>query len=145
MNTIQRLLSETKIEVLPETFTIISLKDFEWQKLLENPELSPRLSAPFMIFKDKWEVTLVLDEIDYKNVRHAIPEAKFEGNFRLLSFDIELGFEVIGFFAKISEIFAGAGISILPVSSFSRDHVFIKQDDLPEALKSLRVFVDEIC
>ena len=59
--------------------------------------------------------------------------------------DVELPFEIVGFMAQIANIFADAGISILPFSSFSRDHVLIRQDDLARALKSLRGFVEEIC
>lgn len=139
------LLSKTKIEVAPETFFLISLTHNDWMKLLENPELSPRMSAPFMIFRDRWEVTLLVDEIDFKTIRHAIRDAKIQGNFRLLSFDIELDFETIGFLAEISKILAEANISIVALSAFSRDHLLIKQEDLPKALKVLGEYVAELC
>ncbi len=114
-------------------------------KLLENPELSPRMTAPFMIFRDKWEVTLLVDDIDFKTVRHAIRDAKTQGNFRLLSFDVELGFETIGFLAQITKILAEADISIVVLSAFSRDHLLIKQNDLAKTLKILGDFVEELC
>ena len=82
------------------TFTLISLQHDDWIKLLENPELSPRISAPFMIFKDRFETTLMLDEIDFRALRDNLAGAKIEGNFRLLSFDIELDFSVVGFWRK---------------------------------------------
>lgn len=144
-NKILELLKQTKIEVSPETFTVISLTNEDWMKLLENPELSPRMTSPFILFKDKWEVTLVLDEIDFGTVRHAIRDAKVEKNFRLLSFDAELPFDVVGYMAQIASILAEAEIPILPISSFSRDHVLISQNDLAKALKALRGYVDEIC
>ncbi len=144
-NNITELLAKTKIEVSPETFAVISLRNEDWQKLLENPELSPRMTSPFMLFKDKWEVTLVLDDIDFGTIRHVVRDAKIERNFRLLSFDVELEFDVVGFMAQIAKILADAGISILPISSFSRDHVLIRQDDLANALKALRGYVDEVC
>ena len=139
------LLNKTRIEVSPETYNVISLPNQDWLKLLENPELSPRMTTPFMIFKDKWEVTLVFDETDFTTIRHAIRDARVEKGFRLLSFDIELDFEVVGFIARISQILAKNGISILPISSFSRDHVLIKQIDLANGLKALRNHVGEIC
>jgi hypothetical protein len=86
-----------------------------------------------------------LDEIDFATLRHGIRDAKIEQNFRLLSFNVELPFEVVGFMAQIASIMAEAGISILPISSFSRDHVLLRQDDLATALKSLRGFVEEVC
>lgn len=150
MNTDQYLtpteiLRRTRVEVAPETFFLISLKEQDWLKLLENPELSPRMTAPFMIFHDKWEVTLLVDDIDFKTVRHAIRDAKTQGNFRLLSFDVELDFETVGFLAQISRILAEAGISIVALSAFSRDHLLIKQQDLAKALKVLGNFVEELC
>ena len=141
----QNLLRKTKIEVAPETFFLISLEQTDWLKLLENPELSPRMTTPFMIFKDGFETTLLLDEADFGNIRQAVRNAKIEGNFRLLTFDIELDFSVYGFFAEISRILAGAEIPIVALSSFSRDHILIKQENLSKALKVLREYVEELC
>jgi hypothetical protein len=103
------------------------------------------MTAPFMIFRDKWEVTMLVDEIDFKTIRHAIREAKIEGNFRLLSFDIELDFDTVGFLSHISKILAEAHISIVALSAFSRDHLLIKQEDLAKALKVLGNHVAELC
>ncbi len=139
------LLRRTRVEIAPETFFLISLPHQDWLKLLENPELSPRMSAPFMIFRDKWEVTLLLDEIDFGTVRHAVRDAKTEGNFRLLSFDVELDFSVVGFLAEVTKILAGAEISVVALSAFTRDHVLIKQMDLSKTLNVLGEYVDELC
>lgn len=144
MNALE-LLKKTRVEIAPETFTLISLRHEDWLKLLENPELSPRMTAPFMIFKDKFETTLLLDEIDFETIRYAIRDAKIERGFRLLTFEIELDFSVVGFLAEISRVLADAEISIVAVSSFSRDHILIKQDDLANALKILGEIVEELC
>ncbi len=136
MNSLE-LLKTAKVEVAPETFFLVSLPPADWTKLLENPELSPRMTAPFMIFRDKWEITLLLDEIDFGTIRHAVREAKTEGNFRLLSFDVDLDFNVVGFLAEVARILAEAEIPIAALSAFSRDHLLIKQQDLSKALKIL--------
>jgi hypothetical protein len=47
--------------------------------------------------------------------------------------------------ALIAQILADKGISILAISSFARDHFLIRQDDLGNALKSLRNHVAEVC
>lgn len=142
---IQELLKKTRVEVLPETFYIISLSEQEWLRLLENPQLSPRMTAPFMIFKEKHETTLLLDEIDFAKIRNSIEKSKTEGNFRLLTFDIELDFNIVGFLAEVSRILAEAQISIFALSSFSRDHILIKQENLSKALKVLGEYVEELC
>jgi len=143
--TTTEILRKTRVEVAPETFFLFSLTHHDWLKILETPELSPRMTAPFMIFRDKWEVTLLLDEVDFKTIRYAIREAKTRGNFRLLSFDIELDFDTVGFLAQVSKILAEANISIVALSAFSRDHLLIKQEDLPKALKVLGSYVAELC
>lgn len=142
---IEVLLKRTRIEVSPETFALVSLRNENWLKLLENPELSPRMTAPFMIFKDKWEVTLLLDEIDFESMRDGLRDSKIERGFRLLSFDVELDFSVVGFFAFVSQKLADAGISIVAVSAFTRDHLLIKQGDLAKSMLVLRDFVEDIC
>lgn len=144
-NRVKDLLSKTKVEIQPETFTLISLQQNEFQKLLENPELSPRMTAPFIIFKDKFEITLLLDEIDFAGVRNNLENAKVETGFRLLTFEIVLDFNVFGFLAEITRILAEAEIPIVALSAFSRDHILVKQDDLAKALKALGEYVEDLC
>ncbi len=139
------LLKNTKVEIAPESYTLISLQETEFQKLLENPELSPRMTAPFMIFKDQFEITLLLDEIDFGKIKKHLQNVKAESGFRLLTFDIELDFNVFGFLAEISRILAEAEIPIVALSAFSRDHILIKQENLAKALKVLGEFVEELC
>ena len=144
MDTLE-LLKKTRVEVAPDTYTLVSLSHENWRKLLENPELSPRMTAPFMIFQDNLEVTLLLDEIDYEKIRYSILSAKSQSGFRLLTFDIELDFTVVGFLAFVAKILADANISIIALSAFSRDHLLIKQNDLAKALIILGEYVEELC
>lgn len=139
------ILKNARVEVSAETFTLVSLIHEDWIRLLQNPELSPRMTAPFMIYYDKHEVTLLLDETDFETMRHALRDANIERGFRLLTFDIVLGFNVVGFLAEVSRILADAGISIVAISAFSRDHLLIKQADLASALKALGPHVSELC
>lgn len=139
------LLRRTTVKVAPETFSIVALTRENWTRLLENAELSPRMTAPFMIFMDQVEVTLVLDEIDLRNMRSGLGDARVEGRFRMLTFDQVLDFSVTGFLAEVSRILSSADVSIIALSSFSRDHLLVRQDDLAAALKALGPYVDELC
>ncbi|MBV9211372.1 MAG: ACT domain-containing protein [Acidobacteria bacterium] len=142
---IANLLSKTRVEVSPETYFLVSLRHEDWTRLLENPELSPRGDAPYMLLRDKYEVTLLLDETDWRTMRHAAREAKVEGDFRLVTLDIELGWNVVGYLAQVTEILAGAGVSVGALSAFSRDHLLIKQEELGTALRVLGKYVAELC
>lgn len=142
---IRELLKTSRIEVAPETYHLISLRHEDWKRLLENPELSPRMTAPFMILSDKYEVTMMLDDTDYGTCRHALRDAKTSGNFRLVTFDVVMDFTVVGFMAFVSRVLAEAGISIMALSAFSRDHILVSQADLPKALKVLGEYAGDLC
>lgn len=139
------LLRETKVAVDSATYVLLSLTSEEWQLLLSDPDLSPRMTAPFMIFYDGREFTLLLDEDDFSKARGAIPEAKAESGFRMLTFDIDLDMGIVGYLALAANILADAEVPVVPLGAFSRDHLLIKQDDLATALKALGPHVAELC
>ena len=139
------LLSRTRVEVAPETYFLVSLRHEDWARVLENPELSPRGDAPYMLMRDKHEVTLLLDETDWQTMRHAARDAKVEGGFRLITLDIELGWNVVGFLALVTSILAEAEVSVGALTAFSRDHLLVKQDELAAALRALGKHVAELC
>lgn len=139
------ILLSTSVEVTPDSFAIVSVSFDTWRRLVSEPERSPRMTAPFMILMDKYEVTLVLDEIDLAKMRPGLEDAKIETGYRLLTFDTVMDFDVIGFIAEVSRILAAAGIPILPLAAFSRDHILIKQTHLGTALKALSPHVKELC
>lgn len=145
MNGAVELLKRSSVIVSPETFSFVSLSREAWNKLLLEPQLSPRMSVPFMIFMDGHEVTLMLDETDLSNMRRGFIDAKIEEDLRLLTFSTVMDLSVVGFMAEVSRILADAGISILPIASFSRDSVLVKQDDLAMAMRALGPHVDSFC
>ncbi len=143
--TVLDLLRETRIEVAPATYVLLGLSHQDWTRLLENPELSPRADAPFMIFRDQREVTLLLPEDDWLRIRHAARDARVERGFRILTFDMELPWTVVGYLAQVTEILAKAQIPVGALSSFSRDHLLIKQEHIGNALRVLGEHVGELC
>jgi hypothetical protein len=143
--TVEELLRSTKVEVLPATFVLVGLRHADWARLLENPELSPRPDVPFMLMRDAHEVTLLCEEEDWLAMRHAARDARVETGFRLVTLDIELPWNVVGFLARVTEILAAAGVPVGALSAFSRDHLLIKQDQLATALRALGEHVEELC
>ena len=139
------LLRRTKVEVAPATFVVVGMRHEDWTRLLESPELSPRAQSTFMLLRDPLEVTLLLEDEDWRAMRHAARDAKVEGGFRLVTLDIKLAWNVVGFLARVTEILAAAGVSVGALSAFSRDHLLIKQDDLGKALRVLGEHVAELC
>jgi hypothetical protein len=139
------LLRRTRVEVAPQTFVLVGMRHADWARLLESPELSPRPEALFMLLRDPFEVTLLLEEDDWRAMRHAARDARAEGGFRLLTLDLELSWNVVGYLARVAEILAAENISVGALAAFSRDHLLIKQDDLGRALRALGEHVAELC
>jgi uncharacterized protein len=139
------LLRRARVEVAPETFALVGLRHEDWRRLLENPELSPRPESNFFLLRDPHEVTLLLDEEDWRAMRHAARDARVEAGFRLVTLDVELPWDVVGFLAHVAGILAAAGVPVGALSAFSRDHLLIKQDDLGKALRVLGEHVAELC
>jgi hypothetical protein len=142
---VSELLRQTRVEVAPATYVIVGLSHQSWAQLLENPELSPRADAPFMVFRDPHEVTLVIEADDWARIRHAARDAKVEKDYRLLTLDITLPWNTVGYLARVTELLAQVGISIGALTAFSRDHLLIKQDDLAKALRVLGEHTAEAC
>src|SRR5215210_8988141 len=98
------LLSRAKVEVAPETYVLVGMRHADWARLLENPELSPRPESKFMLLRDAHEVTLLVEAEDWARMRHAARDARVETDFRLVTLDVELGWDVVGFLARVTEI-----------------------------------------
>ena len=145
MADVAELLRRARVEVAPPTFVLVGLRDEEWRRLLENPELSPRADALFMLLRDAHETTLLVEEEDWRAMRHAARDARAEGGWRLVTLDIELGWDVVGYLARVTEILAAEGIPVGALSAFSRDHLLVKQEDLGRALRALGGHVAELC
>ena len=141
----QELLRRTRVEVAPGTFVLVGMRREEWRRLLENPELSPRADAPFVLLQDRFEVSLLLEDEDWRAMRHAARDARVEAGFRLITLDIELPWDVVGYLALVTGILAAEGVPAGALSAFSRDHLLIKQADLARALCALGAHVAELC
>jgi len=142
---VNELLRRTRVEVAPGAFVVVGLRHEDWRRLLESPELSPRAEATFMLLRDPSEVTLLLEEEDWRAMRHAARDARVEAGFRLVTLDVELPWNVVGYLARVAEILAAEGVSVGALSAYTRDHLLIRQADLARALRALGPHVAELC
>jgi uncharacterized protein len=140
-----QLLRRARVEVAPETYVLVGLRHADWARLLENPELSPRVDSNFCLLRDPFEVTLLVEESDWRAMRHAARDARVETGFRLVTLAVELPWDVVGFLAHVTAILAAASVPVGSLSAFSRDHLLIKQEDLGTALRVLGEHVAELC
>ena len=57
-----------------------------------------------------------------------------DAGWKIITFDLILPFDLVGFLAGVSGALAKAGISICALSSYSTDHIMVKSRDLEKAL-----------
>jgi len=71
---------------------------------------------------------------------------EIEKDWKILTFDMILPFELVGFLAKVSKALADEKISIFVISAYSTDHILVKEEDLTrtkEKLKNLGFIIEE--
>ena len=83
---------------------------------------------------DHNDITVIMDQtkVDEEDV------IEIQKGWKLLTFEMVLPFELVGFLATVSNAFAEEGIPIFAVSAYSTDHIFVKEEDLPKAKEKLR-------
>jgi hypothetical protein len=65
------------------------------------------------------------------------------GPYRVLTFDLSLELDVIGFMAPAAERLAAAGVSIVPLCGFRTDHLLVWDRDLDVATRTLETLIRE--
>jgi hypothetical protein len=110
------------------TFSVDSGK-YVVAKLKKVPKFSEKV---FSIIRDKNEVTVVAKK---GFLVKAGSEQKF---FKLITFDVELPFDLTGFLSHISTLLASENIGLLAFSAYSTDHILVKEQDLDRAVAILK-------
>lgn len=98
------------------------------------------IAEPFsVLIIDKDEITLVITESDLETyARRLAGHRAAEGDYRLITFDVQLGQDLIGFMAVVSKTLADAGVTIMPFAAFDRDHLLVPAAQYDNAISALR-------
>jgi hypothetical protein len=88
----------------------------------------------FAVIDDGREITAIVDHSRFQE-RDAL---EFARDWKAITIDTALTFEVVGFLAFVSDALAQIGVSVFVVSAYSTDHLLVKERDLNKALSKLR-------
>jgi len=86
----------------------------------------------FAVIKNGNETTVVAKE------NHGLKTIEEKRFFKIISFETKLPFDLVGFLAYVAKILADQNVSVFAISSYSTDHILIKENDLDETLKILK-------
>ncbi len=135
-SSLAELFAKTKLRFSRKRYVIATL---EKKSMLKD--IFPRLTPFSSVTVDENEVSIVLEEKLWKRYASYQKGTKVAGPYRLITFDIAIDLDVCGYFAAISRLMAEAGVSIFPISTYSRDHILIRQTDHRRAAKILADFI----
>lgn len=98
------------------------------------------ISDPFCaLVVDKDEVTLLVPlEAPEEFAARLRDVTQSEVRYRLITLDVTLPPDLVGFMARVSHALAEAGVSLLPYAAFSRDHLLVPEAQFSEAMTALR-------
>tara|TARA_B100001245_G_C22857479_1_gene412244 strand:- start:1024 stop:1422 length:399 start_codon:yes stop_codon:yes gene_type:complete len=88
----------------------------------------------FMVTQDPDEVTVISKEIDIPDTPH-IESTQW---WKLLEIRVSMPFTATGFLAKITSTVATKDLNILIVSTYSKDYVLVREDNVAIATQALR-------
>jgi hypothetical protein len=104
-----------------------------WKENFSIIKAKKPVNGAFANIIDKNETTVIIPEnkMDKKNI------IKIDSGYKLLTFNMILQFNLVGFIAKISKALAEEKIPIFVISAYSTDHILIKKEHLEKAIKAL--------
>lgn len=130
------ILAQTRWHVRPERFVLVGIEPRERRLALQ---LLVNAEAPFVqCIVDPDVVTLLLSEALWRELQAAFPRARVQQFFRVISFDLDLPSDLVGFLATVTDALARAGVSLLAICGYSRDYVLVHDDDLQVATTALQ-------
>jgi len=91
------------------------------------------------LIADKDEVSLMIPDDALTVYSARLREASVsEEEYRLITLEAVLEPELVGLIARIAQALASAGIPILTFAAYSRDHIFVSNDNFDQAMLTLQ-------
>jgi hypothetical protein len=138
---LRKLFGRTKLVVLPEDYLMIRLPVDT--KPIPGEWYRPATTRYAVFVREPKDITLIVPPRKWLRMQHMFRKSQVSEAMKVIIFDIELGINVYGFIAAISQVLANAKISLMPVSSFHRDHILVRKKDLPRTVRLLSTFLED--
>ncbi len=116
----------------PGTFVLVG---FQGPASIQDLE---SLRPPGQIVVEDDEMSLLVGEAALPGILERHPDARIEADLLWITFEAPMGWEVVGFLARVTGALAEAGIPIGAVCGYSRDHLFVARRHREQAERVLR-------
>jgi hypothetical protein len=93
------------------------------------------------LVRERDEVALTLPEVSRAGLARL--GARVDGPYRVLTLDVTLPLDLVGFLAPAALRLAEAGVSIVPQCGFRTDHLLVWGRDLDASIRTLEALIRE--
>jgi hypothetical protein len=130
-----QLLADMRWYARPEQFVLAAIEAHDLPVVLR---LLAGVTSPFFqLIAEPSTITLLLPETEWRMLRPAFARARVEQPMRVISFDLELPPDLVGFMALLCAALAAEHISLLAVCSYARDYLVVRGEELERALAAI--------
>jgi hypothetical protein len=129
--------ADTKLIVHPDDYVVVSVPP------KQSAEAHRLKFRPFSsVTYDHDEVSLIVRASEWTLYESRFKEAKVEGPYTLITFDIVLDLSLVGYLSVVSSLLAENGVSIYALSTYLRDHILVKKIDAEKAVETLTGLIE---
>lgn len=120
---IESIIEEGRFIVREETYVIVKAN-----RIVEDA---------FAVINDGKEITIVVEQWTGSHALFSKDCIDIDRDWKIITFDMNLPFELVGFISTIASALAKEKISIFVISAFSTDHLLVKNRDLEDTIRVL--------
>lgn len=117
-------------EILASSSFVVQEGTFVYAKVATRPQKGMH----FLVTQDQEEITVVTK-------REQLPELELlernKEDYTLIALNVSVPFYSVGFLAAVSSALAQKRLNILIISTYSKDYLLVRHEDLPTARKPL--------
>jgi len=137
-SSLRELFAKTRVYCAKQRYVIVGLK-----KDAQLACLLPKLGTFSSVTIEKDEISVVLRHHVWRRCQSHYQGAKVAGPYRLIGFNVTIDLDVCGYFAAISSVLTGIGVSIIPISTYLRDYILVSEANHKRALLALNHFLKQ--
>ncbi len=138
---IKKLWSQTRLQLWPETYWLMSLAHGQLQEAADAVSASAQHFVALVVERD--EISLTLCERVWQQFATPLHSRSIAGPYRVITLALNLDLSLTGYLLPAAARLAEAGISIVPQCAFLKDHLLIKEEDATRAMSVLRRLIAE--
>ena len=131
--TLDEALAGMRFQLEPGRFALLGFAEAP-----DAEDLAALTEPPGQLVREADETSLLVRRERLGPLRARHPAARVESDLCWIRFESPMGWEVVGFLARVTSALAAAGVPIGAVCGYSRDHLFVAEAHLPRALEVLR-------